>query len=163
MEADIKNYNNINRIIWISILSVMVLLTIVVFIFNRLQVFVQIPGMIKVGEILFIVAIALGFAILLLKRSVFRLDQIIAKALTKNNQAESEIFMLQQIRRNYIILWMLSEMIGLIGFIFYIFTVNFIYFLLFMAVSIYSLAINIPREGTIKICLENLRQPGRIT
>ena len=163
METDIKSYNKINRIIWFSILIVMILLTVVVFILNRLQVFEQIPEMLTVGEILFMGAVALAIAILILKRSVFRLDKITATALKRNNQEESEIFALQQIRRNYIILWMLSETIGIVGFIFYIFTVNFVNYLLFIVVSLYSLAINFPREEIIRICLENLRQPGRIT
>lgn len=161
MQTDIKNYNNINRIIWISIFMVMIFLTFVIFMLDHLNVFEPIPGMLKIGEILFIVAIVVGFAILILKRTVFRLESIITKASTTNTREEGEIFLLQQIRRNYIVLWILSEMIGMMGFLYYVFTMSFINYLLFMVISIYSLAINYPREAMTTTCLENLRQAGR--
>jgi hypothetical protein len=160
MSTDLNVYQKTNRMIWISIITGVIILTGIVLVFNRLQIFYTIPNITVVGEILFLIALGLGIAILVLKRTMFRLDKVLEQGLALTDTARQENFVLVKIRRNYIVLWLLAEMIGLLGFIFYLFTADLQNYLLFAVVSLYSLVINYPREQLIKIVLTNLPQSG---
>ena len=80
------------------------------------------------------------------------------RSLIKKSNKDISHFILSKIRRNYIIIWSLAEIICLIGFINYIFAVNFQTYLVFAIVSIYSILINFPRQKLAEQCLEKLAE-----
>jgi len=157
---DIDNYQKVNLILWIAILSGVIVLTVIALVINKLQPFEQDLNLTVMTEILFGLAIVIAIAILVLKRSIFRVGKIIEQS-SGLPQPEAKVnFVLTQLRRNYIIVWALAEAIGTIGFVYYIITSNLQNYLLFALVSIFSLASNFPAKDTIRNCLANLGYYG---
>lgn len=155
MSEHIHAFNRTNVIIWAAILIAIIIISSIVFIFDQSETFKPMPEAQSVNQILFFVAVISAFAILFLKRSMFSPNKIVTNALKKSN-GEKNHAILTQIRRNYIIVWSLAEIICLIGFINYIFAVNFQTYLVFAIVSIYSILINFPRQKLAEQCLEHL-------
>jgi hypothetical protein len=160
MAIDLNSYQRTNLIIWISILTGVILLTILALALNRWLIFAEYYNSAWLSEIIFITAIGLAFLILFLKRSVFRLDRILEQSSVLTPIARRENYVLDRVRRNYLIIWILSEVFVILGFIYYLFTSDLRNFILFAAVSIFSLATNFPYKEKIRICLENINQPG---
>ena len=156
MAFDLYRYQKTNLIIWISILSGVVVLTALALVLDYGQIFYEYYNQALVSEIIFIFAIGLACVILFLKRSVFRLDKLLDRASALAQVDQKENYVLSHVRRNYIILWILSEILGILGFIFYLITSDLRNCILFSAVSIFSLLTNFPYKRTIRICLENI-------
>lgn len=157
MSRDLISFNKTNVILWGAILTGIVILSIIVFILDQSQTFTPIPVARNVNQILFIVAVIAAFGILILKRSIFLPHKIVAYAVKNNNEDKTQII-LNRIRRNYILVWALAEVICLIGVFNYIFTVNFQTYLVFAIVSIYSVVINFPRQNLADQCIEQLAE-----
>ena len=157
MSEDIHIFNKTNVIIWGAILVGIIVISAVVFIFDQFQTFKPMPEAQNVNQILFIIAVISAFGILILKRSIFLPDKIIANIIKKSNGQKNHTILIR-IRRNYIIIWSLAELIVLIGFINYIFAVNFQTYLIFAIVGIYSILINFPRQKLAEQCLEQLAE-----
>jgi hypothetical protein len=157
MSQDLISFNKANVILWGAILTGIVILSLIVFILDQSQTFSPIPVAQNVNQILFIVAVIAAFGILILKRSIFLAHKIVAYAVKKETEDKTQII-LNRIRRNYILVWALAEVICLIGFLNYIFTVNFQTYLVFAIVSIYSVVINFPRQNLADQCIEQLTE-----
>jgi hypothetical protein len=157
MSQDLISFNKTNVILWGAILTGIVILSIIVFVLDQSQTFTPIPVAQNVNQILFIVAVIFAFGILILKRSIFSPHKIIAYAVKMTNEEKTRI-VLARIRRNYIVVWAMAEVICLIGFLNYIFTVNFQAYLVFAIVSIYSVIINFPRQNLANQCIEQLAE-----
>jgi hypothetical protein len=162
MSVTIESYQKTNRIIWVAISSGIILLTVIILVFDNLNLFYAEYNLALISKILFVAAIAAAIAILILKRTVFRLDRILERSSAFTQTGERVNYVLAQLRRNYLILWTLAESIGTIGFVYYIFTADMQNYLLFAAVSIFSLVSNFPNKETIRISLENLGYSGSL-
>jgi len=156
MAMDVYQYYKTNLIIWISILSGVVVLMVMVVAMNYGQFLYEYNFTALASEGIYILAIGLACTILFLKRSVFRLDKILDRGSVLATVIEKKNYIFSQLRRNYIIIWVLSEILGILGFIFYLFTSDLRNSILFSAVSIFSLVTNFPSKRMIRICLENI-------
>jgi hypothetical protein len=157
MSHDLKIFHKTNVFIWATIIAAMIVLSLVVFILDQQKSFVPIPEAVGVSKILFIVAVVLAFGILILKRTAFLPQKIVSRTVKKAAEDKTRII-LNIIRRNYIVVWAVAELICLIGFITYIFTVNFQSYLIFAVVGIYSVLINFPRQYLAEGCIERLAE-----
>ena len=72
-----------------------------------------IPDSQDVAQIMFVAAVVLAIAILFLKRSAFSPTKVVKNA---KDRPDAELFVMNQIRRNYIIVWGIGELICLLGF-----------------------------------------------
>jgi hypothetical protein len=156
MAMDVYQYYKTNLIIWISILAGVVVLMMMVLVMNYGQFFYEYNNTALASEVIYILALSLACIILFLKRSVFRLDKLLDRGSVLATVAERKNYVFSQLRRNYIIIWVLSEILGILGFIFYLFSSDLRNSILFTAVSIFSLVTNFPSKRTIRICLENI-------
>jgi len=154
---DITEFHKKNMIIWGAILLGMIAISAVAYFLENSLIFVPVPEGIAIKNILFIIAILFAVAILYLKRSFLSPETVVAKAVNilPENPAE---YVLLNIRKNYIILWALSELILFMGFVEYVFVVNFRSFLIYAVVGIYALVINIPKQSFNEKCLELLNE-----
>jgi len=157
MSQDLNLFNKTNVIIWVSILIGMVVLSIVVFVLDQGNTFTPIPQAQGVNQLLFVLAVVFAFGILMLKRTAFLPQKIVTRVVHRSGEDKNNAI-LNLIRRNYIIVWVLAELICIMGFINYIFAVNFQSYLVFAIVAIYSVLINYPRQYLAEICIERLTE-----
>ncbi len=156
-EQLIKEFHRTNVIIWIGIIVTVVVLGIIIFIIDDMNIFQPISNAAQINQIIFFIAVVIAFAILFLKRSFFLPEKIISK-IPEKPIPEKINLCLVQIRKNYIIVWGLGEAIVVLGFVNYILTVDFQYFLVFSIVGVYSILINIPRIVLATNCVERIRE-----
>ena len=152
---DFKTFNKLNFIIWLTIVSSIIILSIVVFILNYFEIDKVFDGQLFIEKILFIIAIAIALTIIIFKRSIF-LPANIVKNVRDDAESRRVEILLAKIRRNYIIVWSLGELIAIIGLIDYIFFVHLNSYLVYFVVSIYSVLINIPKLEKVEKCFELL-------
>ncbi len=145
-----------NMIIWIAVMSGMIILSAVVYVLDSQAIFTPVPDSRQTGQILFITAVLLAGAILILKRSIFLPEKVVLKIPESPAGESKHDVLFARLRFNYLIVWSLGEAILIIGFINYIFTTDFNNFLIFAIVGIYSLLINKPRENTLHRCIAML-------
>jgi hypothetical protein len=115
------------------------------------------PDSQTIAQAIFIAAIVMLIAILFLKRTVFSPDKIIRNARNLAG-SDAEAFVLNKIRRNYLIVWALAELVCLLGFFNFIMLADFQNYLIFAIVSLYSLIVNIPREALIVQSMDMLKE-----
>jgi hypothetical protein len=127
------------------------------YILDESKVFVPVDNAVQFNQVMFLIAVALAFAILFFKRSLFIPGKIVDVSPEKTSPQKSELVLIQ-LRKNYIIVWTLGEAICIIGFINYIFTVDFQHFLVFAVVSLYSVLINMPRIAIAEKCMELIQE-----
>ena len=138
----------------------MLILFSITYYINTREIFTPVAESREVGQILFIAAVVLALVILIFKRSVLTPEKIADRIPATLAKAERDAAALNRIGTNYIIVWALSEGIMVTGFIDYILLTNFKDFLIFSIVALYSLVINIPREGALHRCISLLDQRG---
>ena len=152
-----QDYHKTNMTLWGAVLSGIVILSIVVFLMDSDNGIETIEGAAQLGQTLFIIAILLAAGILFLKTTVFAPARMVKKL--KDMPAEvRDAKLLRNLRRNYLIIWAMAELICFIGFFYFIIIGDIQNYLIFTVVSIYSLLINMPREGLVLKCLELLRE-----
>ena len=150
---DLKVFHRSLIFIWVAIISSVVIITLLAFTMQTMNVVTATPQAEAINQILFLIAVAIAFAILFFKRSLFLPEKIIS-TLPDNSPAVKTDFVLMRLRRNYITVWALGEAIALLGFIDYIFTGNNQYFLVYTVVSVYSVLVNMPRLIIAEKCIE---------
>jgi hypothetical protein len=111
----------------------------------------------QINQVMFLLAVVIAFGILFFKRSLFNPKKIIDSLFEKSLSEKIDI-VLSIIRRNYIIVWVMGETIGIIGFINYMVTIDTQYLLVFAVVSIYSILINMPRIDIAERCVELVKE-----
>lgn len=159
MEADvnIQQYHRINILIWVSIISFVIILTLLGYFLDSSGTMLPAQNALQINQILFLLAVIIAFGILFLKRSLFNPKKIIVSALDQSLQEKIDQT-LAKLRRNYIIVWAMGEIIGIIGFINYMVTVDVQYLLVFSVVSIYSILINMPRISIAESCVDLVKE-----
>jgi len=153
----VASYHRMNIFLWGAILGAIIILTLAVFILNTNDVLQPATDVGTTTQILFILAVCAAIAILLLKRSVFSAERIVRNA-RKQAGSDQEKLIFNTLRRNWIIIWTLAELIAILGFFHYVLTTQINNYLIFVVVSVYSLLINMPKEGFVIRCLELLQE-----
>jgi hypothetical protein len=153
--VDLNSFQKTNLIIWSSIVSGMIILSIVVVILDQFNTFVPVKNAYQINQIIFMIAVVFAGAILVFKRSFYLPHKVVSPSI-RNKKAEKEKAVLNRLRRNYLIIWSLAEGICLVGFINYVFTANWRSYLIFIVVSTYAMLINLPRNYQAEKCLELL-------
>jgi len=152
-----QNYHKSNMTLWGAVVSGVVILSIVVYYLDSSASVAPIPESQDVAQMMFIAAVIFAIAILFLKRTVLSPVKIIKGA--KELPEEQVLpFVVNRIRRNYILIWAMAELIALLGFFNYIILADFQNYLIFAVVSIYSLVVNMPREALLKQSLELVKE-----
>ena len=154
---DLKVFHRSLMLIWVAIISGVVIITFLAFTMQSMNVMTATPQAEAINQVLFLVAVALAFAILFFKRSLFLPEKIVSTLPEKSSIVKTEL-VLMRLRRNYITVWALGEAIALIGFVDYVFTGNSQYFLVYTVVSIYSVLVNMPRLVIAEKCFELIEE-----
>jgi hypothetical protein len=150
-----QNFHKTNLTLWGAVLSGVIILSAVVFYLHSSETMQPIPDSQDVAQIIFVAAVLLAIAILFLKRSALSPTKVIENA---KRQTNTEFYVMNRIRRNYIIIWGLGELICLLGFFNFIMLADIQNYMIFAVVSIYSLLVNRPREVLLIQALEMLKE-----
>jgi len=150
-----QNFHKTNLTLWVAVLSGVIILSAVVYYLNLSETMSPIPDSQDVAQIMFVAAVVLAIAILFLKRSTFSPTKVVENA---KGQTDTELYAMNKIRRNYIIVWGLGELICLLGFFNFIMLADIQNYMIFAVVSIYSLLVNMPRETLLIQVLEMLKE-----
>ena len=156
-EGNLKQYQKINVLIWVSIISFVIILTFLGYFLDSLGTMLPAQSALQINQVLFLLAVVIAFGILFFKRSLFNPKKIIVSALDQSLQGKIDQT-LAKLRRNYIIVWAMGESIGIIGFINYMVTIDIQYLLVFSVVSVYSILINMPRISVAERCVELVKE-----
>ena len=160
ISTDSYNLNSFHRknfVIWRLFLIGITLLSLLVIILNYIKIFPYLGIGYLIDNILFLIAVALALFIIIVKRSIFSPVNMV-NAIIKKSTANREKMLLNQIRKNYIIVWSMGSLICLVGIIDYIFFIHIRFFLVYMIVSLYSLLINFPRLSLLEKSMEILKK-----
>jgi hypothetical protein len=149
----IIQYHRTNILIWGAIISFVIILTLLAYYLDSSNTLLPAESAAQVNQVLFLMAVVIAFGILFFKRSLFNPKKIIESPIEKPLPEKID-FVLARLRRNYVIVWAMGEIIGVIGFVNYMFTVDIQYLLVFTVVSIYSILINMPRISVAESCME---------
>ncbi|MBD3224616.1 MAG: hypothetical protein GF313_07795 [Caldithrix sp.] len=157
----INQHHRMNRRLWMAILSGVLLIIAVTVLFHFSDVFTHpiVEEASTLNDIMFVIIVVVVLAILAVKRRLMDTKKILSKAnitLLSDGQGEStkdptnrkaEILQnaIQFMRQNFLIIWVLGEVVVIIGFILYILLLNFEAFLIYSIVGLWSLAVNYPR------------------
>ena len=152
-----NDYHKTNLTLWGAVVSSVIILSIVVFMMDSNGDLESVAEAASLGQAFFISAIILAAGILFLKRTIFSPGRLINK-LHSLPETEREAELYRKLRRNYLVIWAMAELICFIGFFYFIVIGDVQNYLIFAVVSIYSLMINMPREGLIYQCLELLKE-----
>ena len=152
-----RNFHKTNMTLWGAVLGGVIILSLVVYYLHSSAAVTPLPESQDVAQLMFFAAVILAIGILFLKRSVLSPAKTIKRA-KKLAEEQVEPFVLNKIRRNYIIIWAMAELICLIGFFNYIMLADIQNYLIFAVVSIYSLLINMPREALVIQSLKMLKE-----
>ncbi len=153
----LKEFHRTSVLLWVAIITSVIILSVLTFVFDESGMFVMVDNAVGINQMMFLIAVALAFAILFFKRSLFIPSKIVDVSPEKTSPQKFEL-VLMRLRKNYIIVWALGEAICIIGFINYIFTVDFQHFLVFAVVSLYSVLINMPRLAIAEKCMELIQE-----
>ncbi len=155
--GNLKEFQRSSVLIWAAIITSVIILSVLAFVLDESEAFVPVNSAVQINQVMFLIAVALAFAILFFKRSLFIPGKIVDIPPEKPFPQRTEL-VLMRLRKNYIIVWALGEAICIIGFINYIFTVDFQHFLVFAVVSLYSVLINMPRIAIAEKCMELIQE-----
>ena len=150
-----QNFHKTNLTLWVAVLSGVIILSAVVYYLYLSETMQPIPDSQDVAQIMFVAAVVLAIAILFLKRSAFSSIKVVENA---KGRPDAENFVMSRIRRNYIIVWGIGELICLLGFFNFIMLADIQNYMIFAVVSIYSLLVNMPRESLHIQALELLKE-----
>jgi len=156
-EDTIKHYQRTNVLIWISILSFVIILTLLAYIIDSAGTMQPVQDANQINQVLFLLAVVIAFGILFFKRSLFNPRKII-ESTSEKSIPEKINLALSTLRKNYIIVWAMGEAIGVIGFVNYMVTIDIQYLLVFSVVSVDSILINMPRIVFAEKCVELVKE-----
>jgi hypothetical protein len=156
-DGSLKQYHKINVLLWVSILSFVVILTILAYILDSMNTLRPVENAGQINQILFLIAVIIAFGILFFKRSLFNPKKLIEIPFEKSLEEKISL-VLSKLRKNYIIVWAMGETIGILGIVNYIMTADLQYLLVFSVVSIYSILINLPRLAVAERCVELVKE-----
>lgn len=168
LKEKIRPIHRVNRLLWLSILSGIVTLNIIIFIFHYLKFISpsQLQNVQTYINILLMIAAGLLFLVMYVKRTYLIPSKLIERAKTHDlNITSNDVVDFIQtfgdkggllakamiiMRRYYMVIWSIANLIVMIGFIQYIIDLQFQSFLIYSIVGIFSLSINFPRFAVIE-------------
>lgn len=146
-----QKFHQTNRILWAVGLIFMVIISAVVFYLDSSIYIKPSQDQKLISDVSFIAALVITITIFIFKRSFF---QPVKLVYGKDKVNIKQVLI--TIRRRYLIIWVLAEVILLLGFIQYLMTVNIRQFIILGVVSLYSLTINYPQKKLAEKCEEYL-------
>ncbi|MBN2425360.1 MAG: hypothetical protein JXR46_02355 [Calditrichaceae bacterium] len=169
-----RQLHRVNRLLWLSILSGIIILNVVAFIFHEFRL-ISPPYLTNLAlflNLLLIIALILLFLVIYIKRNYLTPEKLVERARVRNlqitspdvddlvkNLGEKAVWLLKAMiimRRYFMVIWSIANLIVLIGFISYIITLNLETFFIYSIVGLYSLAINFPRFALIESCYHRI-------
>jgi hypothetical protein len=152
-----QQFHKINLLLWLSIIVFMLILGGIVLYLDSSYYIKPHENQKIISDVFFLIALVLAIAIFIFKR-VFFLPVKLVESVEQVKESEKLTEILARIRRNYLLIWAMAEIIFLSGFIQYIITVDFRQFLILSIVAFYSLLINKPQENLAVRCEEYLSE-----
>jgi MFS family permease len=150
-----QKFHKTNLALWLTIIVFMLILGGIVFYLDSSYFIKPHESQKTISDVFFLIALVLAIAIFIFKRAFF-LPLKLVHAVEHEHESEKLTKIMARIRRNYMVIWSLAELIFLLGFIQYILTANFRQFLILSVVAFYSLVINKPQENLSARCEEYL-------
>jgi len=174
--SKLRRIHRVNRLLWIAILAEILILSVIavsLWYFNILTEPV-LTNLKTFNDVSLIIVIILLFTIMYLKRTYLLPDKIIDRAGRKELHLESadvadfiqefgkEANMIAGaliiMRRYFMLIWSIANLIVLIGFISFIVTMSLRNFMIYGIVGLYSLLINFPRFSIVENCYHKMNQ-----
>ncbi|WP_456406716.1 hypothetical protein [Caldithrix abyssi] len=168
----VRNLYRVNRILWFSIFGGVAMLLLVGYLFYYMGSIPprQTSGADSLGTIVLIIALVLLYVVFHMKRTYLDPKKLVWRAKQKNLQitnVDLADFMAQfgeradvmaktliLLRRYYMVIWSIANLITLLGFIEFIITGEVRVLFVYGLVSVYSLLINYPSFKIIERCYE---------
>ena len=161
-QQSLRHIHRIDRVLWISVFSGMLVISVVALIFNYTGLLtgqlIQLDP--QLDNALLVLTIGLLFLIFYLKRQFLVPEKIAKRAQRKNivnithdisslknefgEKAELVKTALMLIRRYFMLVWSVANVILLLGFIVFMLAGQFQTFLIYAVVAFYSMIINFP-------------------
>ncbi|NOX88351.1 MAG: hypothetical protein GXO77_04935 [Calditrichaeota bacterium] len=170
----VRHLYRVNRILWIGIFSGVVTLILVGLILHQFGSIVPQGAQAKssIGTIFLIIALVLLYLVFYMKRTYLEPKKLIIRAQKKTlevtsvdladfiaefgEKADVMAKTLILLRRYYMVIWSIANLITLLGFIEFVVTGEIRILMIYGVVSLYSLIINYPSFGIIERCYEKL-------
>lgn len=171
LQQKIRNVHRQNRVLWFSVLAGMIMLVLVTFILRMTSGLEQSNVMInpKMENFLFLLTLGLLLLIFYLKRHYLVPSKMVERAAKKNiNISGAEMVDLVEtfgdetrmiarvlilMRRYFMLVWSVANILLLFGFISYLLAGQFQTFLIYALIGFYSMIINFPAYSFIEKCL----------
>ncbi len=169
LREKVRKIHRVNRLLWLAVLSGMLVLTVVAFIFYYFKLVEWNPNAYRnFDRIVYLVVLFLLFLIFYLKRHYLEPNKLVERV--KNRQVviniEDMADLLQQFgseydllaraltltRRYLMLIWSVANLILIIGFIYFLMTGLLKAYLIYALIAIYSIAINFPAFSYIERC-----------
>ncbi len=169
MYAKLRHIHRVNRILWSSILGGMLVLGLVGVLFYYMKLIQWQPlSLHNIDQILFFGAIVLVVLIFYIKRHYLELHKLIERARVRSvnlSASDAADFMeefdanatllvktLMLMRRYYMVVWSIANLILIIGFIYFVISGLFRTFLMYLILSVYVMLTNFPFFSLIERC-----------
>jgi uncharacterized membrane protein YedE/YeeE len=151
----LQHFNKTNNLLWLGIILFIIILSGITVYLDSVYYIKPIQNQKLISDLFFVMALILAIGIFIIKRSYFHPIKLVT-AVQQESESEKQIKLLNRIRRNYMVVWVMGELIFILGFMQYLLTANFRQFLILGIVGLYSLLINKPNERLLNKCDELL-------
>jgi len=164
----VRRIYRLNRMLWIATIVGMGFLNLFVLVFNYFGIIVEpsVENVVNVDNLIMGVILMLAFLILYLKRTYLPPKKLIERAKKKDlsivpddvrdllhefgDDGDTMAKALIILRRYYMVIWSVANLITILAFIDYIIALRFQSFWIYSVVAIYSMVINFPRFDKIE-------------
>lgn len=161
--------HKLNRILWLAVFMGIILLLAIGFILQSISFFpasgAAAPGL---SNLFLMLTVVLLVAVILMKRSLLYPPKLAGKVLndlTMNKDIPKPIppqkmfsKAVLKLRRYYLVIWSIADLIAIIGFVEYALTGNFGNYFIYIVVAVYSLAINYPAYSRLSMLDKEIQQ-----
>ncbi|MBN1408899.1 MAG: hypothetical protein JW956_13965 [Calditrichaceae bacterium] len=172
--SKLRRIHRVNRILWTAILADILILSVIALLLWYFEILTEplLHNIKMFNDISLIAVIILLFTIMYLKRTYLIPDKIVERAKRKELQIGSadvvdfiqefgkEANMIAKaliiMRRYFMLIWSIANLIVLIGFISFIVSMSLRNFIIYGIVALYSLLINFPRFSIVEDCYYNI-------
>lgn len=171
LRQKLRNLYRVNRVLWIGILGGVLTLLVIGFFLSQTGVVKPVPadvGKDQLGNAFLIIAIILLYIVFHMKRTYLNPKKLIWRARKKKidiaamdvqdfvaefgENADVLLKALMLLRRYYMVIWSLANIVALLGFVEFAVSGNLRILGIYGVVSLYSIAINFPSFGIIERC-----------
>lgn len=170
-QQKIRNIHRQNRVLWLSVLAGMIMLIIVTFLlrFNGVIGETMLSTRPRLENTLFLITVALLFLSFYLKRHYLVPAKMVERAAKKEiafsagemgdlvetfgDEGKMIAKVLILMRRYFMLVWSVANILLLFGFISYLLAGQFQTFLIYALIGLYSMVINFPAYSFIEKCL----------